>query len=294
MIETVDIGGSDSNKKYFLITNKTYGSNTTQTQFAIEDASSGTLVVKNVVAKGLITGYAGSFGGWNLLPGLMFYGYNAKATTLMSQEGVVWAGNLFDNVKINNKTMGDTENGTTPTGSDWESGNVTYTPKTGGITAESTGAFIYLNDNSGLNITGFGAKSTSISKVRFLLGNNFAVDVNGNMYCSGANISGTLTASHIQGLLYDGNSNSTITNDENSGPSVYARGLSLNTDKEEESFWANALYGGFAIKDSNSFTDSTDTKDPLYPKSYVGFIRGGGFDSSSPGNVFLGIKVSRN
>ena len=153
------------------------------------------MIVKNVVAKGIVTGYAGSFGGWNLLPGLMFYGYGAKATTLMTNEGVVWAGDLFDSVKINNKVMGDTENGTTPTGSDWASGNVEYTVKSAGIEAKETGAFIYLADNAGLSIKNFGSNSDgTIPNVRFILGNNFAVDVNGKLYASAGDFSGKIVS----------------------------------------------------------------------------------------------------
>lgn len=89
MIDTVNIG----DKGYFLVTNKTYGKNTSQTEFLIDNADSGTLVAKNLIATGLMNAYAGSFGGWNLLPGLMHYGYNTSA--IITDSGTTWSGEFF-------------------------------------------------------------------------------------------------------------------------------------------------------------------------------------------------------
>jgi len=61
-----------------MVANTTYGSGSSETKFLL-DGSEGTLCVNNLVANGVITGYAGSFGGWNLLPGLMYYGYDSSA-----------------------------------------------------------------------------------------------------------------------------------------------------------------------------------------------------------------------
>ena len=101
MIDTVNIG----NQGYFLVTNKTYGESTSQTEFLIDDAKHGTLVAKNLIATGLVNAFAGQFGGWNLLPGLMHYGYNTQA---IITDKIVWTGDFFNSIKTRPKY--DSEN----------------------------------------------------------------------------------------------------------------------------------------------------------------------------------------
>lgn len=192
MIDTVNIG----DKGYFLITNKTYGKNTSQTEFLINNANNGTLVAKNLIATGLMNAYAGSFGGWNLLPGLMHYGYNTSA--IITDSGTTWSGDFFGNYLQKrpkydesgslidyNKLVTNPNNEEeqipyeeTLTNKGWQTQRLSSVKNitdelnldkfqikyniNSGVAVDATKAFIYLGNNGkGIKITKFGSTTTS-------------------------------------------------------------------------------------------------------------------------------------
>lgn len=200
MIKTVDLNGDGT--KYFLVTNKTYGSGTSQTQFLIEDATSGTLVVKNILAEGIVNAYAGQFGGWNLLPGLMHYGYGTNS--ISTREGFQWYGDFsanqyerldssgkkWENVSLEDLATGDLVEGTFRLKTDTS------------VEVGSQKAFIYLgNSGNGINISKFKGKSDDegkLSNIIFSLGKNFAVNKDGDLFASDGAFSGTITSNEGQ------------------------------------------------------------------------------------------------
>jgi len=64
---------NNSNYDYFVVTNKTYGSDATHKYYLSKD---GSFTANNGIFSGVVTAYAGDFGGWSLMPGIMSYGYN--------------------------------------------------------------------------------------------------------------------------------------------------------------------------------------------------------------------------
>ena len=243
MVKTVDLNGGQS--KYFLVTNKTYGIDSSETEFLIASSAENIkpLFVKNLVAEGVVSAQAGQFGGWNLLPGLMHYGYKTSAH-INAKCGMTWYGDFIQNW-YQRKEYKDTE------------GNY-YTEDAPGRTAVwrtvdletlatsalfdktlrlkkdkvvkvgSTKAFIYLGDEGhGIGITNFSGKTLSqeddvyilpnpdendltqgyIKNVIFSLGQNFAVDSDGSIFAHNGNFDGIITAhgGEIGGWsIYDG------------------------------------------------------------------------------------------
>ena len=124
----------------------------------IEDDSEGTILVKNLVAEGIVSAYAGQFGGWNLLPGLMHYGFNTSA--IVSKSGMTWYGDFFNNrYQKRTKTKDETTN--VETWSDWKTVEDLKDLPAGELTGENyeyrldpdesvpvtvTSAFIYLGN----------------------------------------------------------------------------------------------------------------------------------------------------
>lgn len=202
-----------SGNKYIMLANTTYGNGHSDTTFMLDgtEANGGTLCINNLVANGVISGYAGSFGGWDLLPGLMYYGYNTSG--IQTNYGFKWIGDFF--------TL---KRGTTsiPMSSDISLEtfkNLTYETNPS-VEVGSTKAFIFLgNDGNGIGVTKFAGESVPntgviqnvsyflstntdksqpeygrLKNIIFSLGQNFAVDKDGNLYASNGYFSGEIQA----------------------------------------------------------------------------------------------------
>lgn len=233
MVKTIDLNGG--NDKYFLVTNKTYGVGSSETQFLIQsnDSNKKPLFVKNLVAEGVVSAQAGQFGGWNLLPGLMHYGYNTSAY-VNANCGMTWYGdfiqNWYERQKHNDqgqplyKDSDGNQYTTNGTGREplMETINLaelatsdlmdpTLRLKTNkSVTVGPTKAFIYLGDRgNGISIKGFAgnpysnATSNNINQgylknIIFSLGKYFAVDKDGQLFANSGTFSGKVTATSGQ------------------------------------------------------------------------------------------------
>ncbi len=183
----------NSNYDYFVLTNKTYGSDATHKYYLSKD---GSFTANNGIFSGVVTAYAGDFGGWSLMPGIMSYGYNISYH--QDSQGNYWTGNFFTNPNTHQNA---------------DIGEEPFITGTNGNTASfvSVGlskAFIYLrNSGNGINInnfagnsyTGNSPSSNDISKgylqnIIFSLGRNFAVDKDGQLFANSGTFSGTITA----------------------------------------------------------------------------------------------------
>lgn len=251
-----------SGNKYLMVANTTYGSGSSETKFLL-DGSDGTLCVNNLVANGVITGYAGSFGGWNLLPGLMYYGYNTSA--IQTQQGFKWIGDFFtlptgitidnNNTQVNLEVFKNLQFTTNPF-----------------VSVDSQKSFMFLgNSGNGIGVINFAGNpvpsgatvndnyfSSSneeksqpnngrLKNIIFSLGKYFAVDKDGQLFASSGTFSGTIKANagEIGGLTIAQN---TITSkDVNNSGNGY---LYLNPNVKNNASTTTALQVGsnFIVK----------------------------------------------
>lgn len=131
---------------YFVLTNTDYGTSATHKYYLSKD---GSFTANNGVFSGIVTAYAGDFGGWSLAPGILSYGYNMTYAQNDTQN--YWTGDFF----TNSSTHQDYNIGADP----FNSGNIATA-----VSVDSNKAFIYLrNSGNGITINNFGGQTSVIS-----------------------------------------------------------------------------------------------------------------------------------